>query len=77
MVVKGGMMSKDKDLSSRLLVIEEKLSFQENTIEELNRVVAEQTLEIQKLWEAKRLLQQKVIEVGATQSEADQPPPHY
>lgn len=70
-------MSDQQDMSSRMQSIEEKLAFQEDTIEELNRIVSEQTIEIQKLWEAKRLLQKKVQEVGATQADTDQPPPHY
>ena len=67
-------------LYTRLEALEMKLSFQEDTIEQLNDVVSSQTIEIQKLWDANRLLKTSLSELRARQpgsNEAEPPPPHY
>lgn len=67
-------------LYTRLEALEMKLSFQEDTIEQLNDVVTSQTIEIQKLWDANRLLKASLSELRAGQpgsNEAEPPPPHY
>lgn len=74
-------MSELTKINERLEELQIKLSFQEDTIDQLNAVVTEQSIEIQKLWHANRLLkasldEQKNSAEGGLDS-ANVPPPHY
>lgn len=64
----------------RLMDIETKLAFQENTIEELNSVVIEQQTEIDRLRNAVEYLLDKVQQISDTRMErapSNEKPPHY
>lgn len=66
----------------RLVTLEERLAFQEHALEQLNRVVAEQQLELHDLArEVKELRAARRVEgSGATDPERtleDDRPPHY
>jgi len=70
-------MSKTSSVEDQLQLMQEKLAFQEDLLEQLNRVVSDQSFEIQRLWDANRLLRQKIDESGGRAPEAHEPPPHY
>lgn len=64
----------------RLMDIETKLAFQENTIDELNSVVIEQQTEIDRLKNAVEYLLDKVQQIADTRMErapSNEKPPHY
>ena len=66
----------------RITELEERLAFQERALEQLNRVVADQQLELDGLQrEVKELRALKVAEDGGAGGEqrslADDKPPHY
>ena len=72
-------MTKETGSEARIQALEEKLAFQESALDELDKVVSVQTIEIQKLWDANRLLKQKLDAVGEGEGEnvSEGPPPHY
>lgn len=74
-------MSELTKINERLDELQIKLAFQEDTIDQLNAVVTEQSLEIQKLWDANRLLKASLDEQknisGDGMDAANVPPPHY
>lgn len=70
-------MVANNEFLSRIQQLEEKLAFQEDTLEQLNHVIADQSLEIQKLWDANRLLRKKMDEVQVSDQGQEPPPPHY
>lgn len=68
-------------LNRRICELETKLSFQENTIEDLNNVIINQQFSLDKMQQQLRLLAQKMRNLEpnnniASQSE-ETPPPHY
>lgn len=68
-------------LNQRICELETKLSFQENTIEDLNNVIINQQFSLDKMQQQLRLLAQKMRNLEpnnniASQSE-ETPPPHY
>lgn len=68
-------------LNRRICELETKLSFQENTIEDLNNVIINQQFSLDKMQQQLRLLAQKIRNLEpnnniASQSE-ETPPPHY
>lgn len=68
-------------LNQRICELETKLSFQENTIEDLNNVIINQQFSLDKMQQQLRLLAQKIRNLEpnnniASQSE-ETPPPHY
>lgn len=72
-------MSSEEILLNRIESLEIKQAFQEDTIEQLNQVITQQSIEIQKLWDANRILKASLNEFrnGDQQAKDDQPPPHY
>ncbi len=64
---------------SRLIDIETKLAYQEDTLLKLNDIVCEQQQQIHKLEATNRLLIERFKEITSTDQEqnSDQPPPHY
>lgn len=63
----------------RLIELETKMAFQEDLLQDLNDVVARQEQQLEKLWQANKMLKSQLDSVhsavGETSSEA--PPPHY
>ena len=68
------------DLADRLVELETKVAFQDETIEELSNVIASQSADLEKMKIALRYLQSKLKECNisnvALPSE-ETPPPHY
>lgn len=65
-------------MQEELFELQMQLSYQEDTIAQLNDVVTRQQQDIQRLTEAFARLQKQFKEMAAEQSEAQQaPPPHY
>ena len=65
---------------SRLIELETKLAYQEDTLLKLNDIVCKQQQQIQKLEDTNRLLIERFREVTATidkEEPSDQIPPHY
>lgn len=63
---------------SRIDELETKLSFQEDMLDALNQVVTEQSKEIQKLWDANRILKASLEEQKLNQENTPvDAPPHY
>ncbi|GAA5215425.1 SlyX family protein [Corallincola platygyrae] len=68
------------DVDSRIDELESKLAFQEDTINQLNTVIAEQDASIRLLQRQMALLAEKFKSVQGSQiaSESEEtPPPHY
>ena len=70
----------DADLTSRLVDLETRLAFQENSIHSLNEAMHRQQLEIERLTRAVAILAEQMRSalpslVGSVQDE--KPPPHY
>jgi SlyX protein len=66
----------------RIIGLEERLAFQENELEKLNRVVAEQQLELDATGKELRELRARVRTAGGTEDAEgrtleDDRPPHY
>ena len=64
----------------RLIELETKIAYQEETLRVLNEVVTRQQKEIEALQQACRHLSERVARVGQDSlkgSEADEIPPHY
>lgn len=66
-------------LEQRLMDLEARLAFQDDTIQTLNDMVSRQQLELDKLNRAMELLARRQADIAASipgESE-DSPPPHY
>ena len=64
----------------RIEELEIKSAFQEDQLNTLNEIVARQENDIQKLWEASKILNARLksAELGSESSDqSNQPPPHY
>lgn len=67
-------------LQARVEVLEANQAFQEDLVAALNQQVAALSLEVRRLWDAKRLLAERVKEMrepDMQRPEDEAPPPHY
>lgn len=67
-------------LMTRMDELETRLAFQDELITTLSDQVAQQELDIRKLWEAKQHLKKQLSEVSPSnlkREEEEAPPPHY
>lgn len=67
-------------LMARMDELETRLAFQDELITTLSDQVAQQELDIRKLWEAKQHLKKQLSEVSPSnirREEEEAPPPHY
>lgn len=70
----------ERDIEIRLIELESRMAFQDDIIAILNDQVATQQLEIQRLWEANRLMRDRVESLKSSDIrsfEEEVPPPHY
>jgi SlyX protein len=71
-------MSDAKTLSERIDVLETRLTFQDETIETLNKTITAQWLKIDALTRQLAALSDRVRDAeAATPGAANEPPPHY
>jgi SlyX protein len=71
-------MSDAKNLSERIDVLETRLTFQDETIETLNKTITEQWLKIDALTRQVASLSERLLEAEANApGAANEPPPHY
>jgi SlyX protein len=71
-------MSEVKALSDRIDVLETRLTFQDETIETLNKTITEQWLKIDALTRQLASLSERLAETEANApGAANEPPPHY
>jgi len=71
-------MSGNANIEARIQALEEKLAFQDDLIDQLNQVVSQHSFEVKKLWDANRLLRQKMDDARGPEAEGSEaPPPHY
>jgi len=67
-------------MENRIIDLESKLAFQDETIHELNEVITDQQKQLDELREEIRLLNLRIVSVaessGSTE-EKELPPPHY
>lgn len=72
-----------QDIEERVVELETRLSFQEDTLQSLNQVITEQDKTIMQLQELVRHLAEKLsdmeysLEQGAGKAPANERPPHY
>jgi SlyX protein len=67
-------------MENRIIDLESKLAFQDETINELNDVIADHQQQLNKLCEEIRLLNLRIVSVAEGSVVADEkepPPPHY
>lgn len=67
-------------MENRLIDLESKLAFQDETISELNEVITDQQQQLDRLREEIRLLNLRIVSIAessATSEEKEPPPPHY
>lgn len=67
-------------LITRMDELETRLAFQDELIETLSDQLAQQELDIRKLWEAKQHLNKQLSEIAPSNIKRDDeevPPPHY
>jgi len=66
-------------MNERITELETQLAFQDDTINELNRVVTDQQTQLNSLKEQVDLLHKKLVSLSAAELHHDdnQPPPHY
>lgn len=67
-------------LQQRVTTLENRLAFQEDTIETLNQALIDAQLQLQKLREQLRLLAEKLAQQTSSplaSSQEETPPPHY
>lgn len=71
-------MTDVKTLSDRIDVLETRLTFQDETIETLNKTITEQWLKIDALTRQVASLRERLLEAEANApGAANEPPPHY
>jgi SlyX protein len=71
-------MSDPKSLSERIVVLETRLTFQDETIETLNQTITAQWLKIDALTRQVAALSERLQEAESnTPGPANEPPPHY
>jgi SlyX protein len=70
-------MSDDKTLSDRIDALETRLTFQDETIETLNKTITAQWLKIDALTRQLANLSERLLEAEAHAPGANEPPPHY
>lgn len=78
------MANTDTNTTEKLLArmdeLETRLAFQDELIETLSGQVAQQELDIRKLWEAKQHLKKQLSEIAPSnlkREDEEAPPPHY
>lgn len=65
-------------MEQRIIDLEEKVAYQELTIEQLNQVITEQQSEILEIKSYLKILQSKIDNLQALEKELKEPPPpHY
>ena len=67
-------------MENRIIDLESKLAFQDETINDLNEVITDQQQQLDQLREEIRLLNLRISSVAENSSvseEKDPPPPHY
>lgn len=64
-------------LIARIDELEMKVAYQDDTVSALNDSLVRQELELQKLWDANRLLKKQLDEVDSGANSDEAPPPHY
>jgi SlyX protein len=70
-------MSEAKTLSERIDVLETRLTFQDETIETLNKTITAQWQQIDALTRQVEALSERLREAEANAPAANEPPPHY
>ena len=70
-------MSDAKTLSDRIDVLETRLTFQDETIETLNKTITAQWQQIDALTRQLAELSERLQEAEANAPAANEPPPHY
>jgi SlyX protein len=69
--------SHDKALVERIDALETRLTFQDETIETLNKTITAQWLKIDALTRQLANLSERLLEAEAHAPGANEPPPHY
>jgi SlyX protein len=65
---------------SRVIEIEIKVAYQEDLIQELNKIVSQQQQQIDRLEATCKLLNERIkslLDIAGGEETIDQPPPHY
>jgi SlyX protein len=70
-------MNDVKILSDRVDALETRLTFQDETVETLNKAITVQWLKIDALTRQVAALSERLEQAGADAPAADEPPPHY
>jgi SlyX protein len=70
-------MSDARTLSERIDVLETRLTFQDETIETLNKTITAQWQQIDALTRQLAALSERLQEAEASVPAANEPPPHY
>jgi SlyX protein len=70
-------MSDAKSLSDRVDVLETRLTFQDETIETLNKTITAQWQQIDALTRQVEAISERLHEAEANAPAANEPPPHY
>jgi SlyX protein len=70
-------MSEARTLSDRIDVLETRLTFQDETIEALNKTITAQWQQIDALTRQLAELSERLQEAEANAPAANEPPPHY
>jgi SlyX protein len=70
-------MSEAKSLSERIDVLETRLTFQDETIETLNKTITAQWQQIDALTRQVEALSERLREAETNAPAANEPPPHY
>ena len=67
-------------MQDRIVDLETKLAFQDETINELNDVITDQQQQLDKLHEEVRLLNIRIVSLAESSTDSNEkepPPPHY
>lgn len=73
------MLDQHNQLQKRLDELESRFAFQEDLLESLNTMIADQQNELDKLWRANQLLKEQLtkLEHSSGTEPVEAPPPHY